>query len=112
MGHRGVVYADAAFLAEVPEFGSGDGGAQVCDDPIGNSEPVRYLLDELDCLGCCRGGDWLHLDPLSQLVDGDEYEGVAALRCFQGSHRIESPASEWPGWRDRPQSLSWDVLLL
>ena len=79
MNNGGIVHIDAASLAEVLEFGSVEGGAQVCDDPI---------------------------------VDGDEYVGVAALRCFQGSHRIESPASEWPGWRDRSQSLSRNVLLL
>ena len=82
VGHEGIVHVDAAFLAEVPNFGSGEGGAQVCDDPIGHSEPVRYLLDELGCLGCCRGGDRLHLDSLGELVDGDKYVGVAALRCF------------------------------
>ena len=52
VSHGGAVHIDAAFLAEVPEFRSGEGGAQVCDDPIGHSEPVRYLLDELGCLGC------------------------------------------------------------
>ena len=112
VSHGGVVHIDVAFLAEVPEFQSGEGGAQVCDDPIGHSEPVRYLLDELGGLGCCRGRDWLHLDPLGELVDGDEYIGVAALRGFQGSHRIDSPAGEWTGWGDRPQGLSRDVLLL
>ena len=73
---------------------------------------MRYLLDELGCLDCCCGGDRVHLDPLGELIDGDEYEGVAALRCFQGSHRIESPTGEWPGWRDSPQDLSQDMLLL
>ena len=68
VSHGGVVYVDAALLAQEPEFGSGEGRAQVCNDPIGHSEPVRYLLDELGCLGCCRGGDRLHLDPLGELV--------------------------------------------
>ena len=50
VSHRGIVYVDAIVLAEVPEFGSGEGGAQVCDDPIGHSELVRYLRDELTAL--------------------------------------------------------------
>jgi len=31
---------------------------------------------------------------------------------FKRSHRVDSPAGEWPGWRDRLQGLSRDVLLL
>ena len=84
MSHGGVVHIDVAFLAKVPEFQSGEGGAQVCDDPIGHSEPVRYLLDELGCLGCCRGSDRLHLDSLGELVDGDEYIAVSRLTRFLG----------------------------
>ena len=52
VSHGGIVYVDAALLTEDPEFGSGEGRAQVCNDPIGHSEPVRYFFNELSCLGC------------------------------------------------------------
>ena len=45
------------------------------------------------------------------IVDGNEYVGEATLCRLERSHRVESPAGEWLGWRDRPQGLSRDVLL-
>ena len=111
VSHEGVVYIDAAVLAEVPKLGSGEGGAQVRDDPVGHSKPVCYFFDELGCLGRRCSCDRLNLDPLCELVDGDEYVSVAALCRLEWSNRVESPAGEWPGRRDRPQGLSRDVLL-
>jgi hypothetical protein len=55
VSHGGVVYVDAIVLAEIPELESGEGGAQVYDDLVGNSESVCYFFDELDCLSCRCG---------------------------------------------------------
>ena len=60
----------------------GERGAQVGYDPIGYSEPVCDLLGELSCLGGRHSCDGFDLNPLGELVDGDEYMGIAALRCF------------------------------
>ena len=51
VSHRGVVYVDAIVLAEIPKHGSGEGGAQVGDDPVGYSKSMCNLLDELGHLG-------------------------------------------------------------
>jgi hypothetical protein len=92
-------------LQEVPEFGSGKGGAQVGVDPVRHSEPVCDFFNELGCL--CRrcSCDRLHPDPLGEFVDGDKYMSEAALCRLERSNRIESLAGEWPGWRDCPQGL-------
>jgi len=92
-------------LEKVPELGTGEGGTQVSDDSVRHSESVCNLLDELDRLGgACS--------PLGELVDGDEYMSEAVLCRLEWSYRVEFPACEWLGWRNRPQGLSRDVLLL
>ena len=50
VSHKGIVYVDAVVPVEIPELGPGKGGAQVRDDLVGHSEPVRYFFDELSCL--------------------------------------------------------------
>ena len=50
VSYGGIIYVDAVVLAEVLEFGSGEGGAQVGNDPIRHSDPVCYFFDELSCL--------------------------------------------------------------
>ena len=72
------------------------------DDPVRHSKSVRYLLDELGCFGCCSGCHWLDFDPFCELVDSYEYVAVSANCRLQGSHRVESPTSEWPGGRYCP----------
>ena len=75
VSHRRIVYVDAIVLAEILELESGERGAQVGYDPIGYSEPVCDLLGELSCLGGRHSCDGFDLNPLGELVDGDEYMG-------------------------------------
>ena len=77
--HEGIVDVDAVFLAVVPELGAREQSTQVCDDPVRHSELVRYLLDELGCIGCCSGCHWLDFDPIYELVDRHEYVVVSAF---------------------------------
>jgi hypothetical protein len=44
VSHGEVIYVDAVVPVEVPEFGSGEGGSQVDDDPIRHSEVRTYVL--------------------------------------------------------------------
>ena len=55
VSHGGVLYVDTIVLAEIPELGSGEGGAQVRDNTVGHSKPVCYFFDELGFLGRRRG---------------------------------------------------------
>ena len=45
VSHGGIVHVDVVFLAEIPEFGTGEGGSQVGDDPVGYTKSMCNLLD-------------------------------------------------------------------
>jgi hypothetical protein len=47
MGHRGIVDADEAILAEVLEVQPCKGHSQVGDNPVGYPEPMSDVLYEL-----------------------------------------------------------------
>ena len=51
VSHGGIVHVDVIFLTKVPKLESGEGGAQIGNDPVGYSESMYDLLDELGCFG-------------------------------------------------------------
>jgi hypothetical protein len=71
MGDRGVVNVDSVILAEIPEGGAGEGCVQIGDDPIGHTEAVCDISDELCGFFRCYFRNRSDFNPLGEFVDGD-----------------------------------------
>jgi hypothetical protein len=70
------------------------------------------LLDERRHFRRCDADDGLNHYLFGEFVHHHEDMFVATRGGSEGSYLVQSPYSEWPRWRNCPQGLSWDVLLL
>jgi hypothetical protein len=80
MHHRRVLYLDTELFGELLEFARGEVGAIVNDDAVWYAISVNDRLEKLDRRSRLLIGDWDGLDPLGELVDGDQQISVASSR--------------------------------
>ena len=64
---------DASVFTEVPKMMASKRSSEVGDNAIWETESVDDIFEELDCLLCSSRDEQFILDPLGELVDGDEY---------------------------------------
>jgi hypothetical protein len=84
VGDRGVLDVDSIVLAEILEGGAGEGCAQIGDDPIGHTEAVCDISDELCSFFRCYFRNRSDFNPLGEFVDGDQNVFVAAWAVRNG----------------------------
>ena len=73
MGNGDVFDGDASVFVEVPKVMASKRSSEVGDNAIWETESVDDIFEELDCLLCSSRDEQFILDPLGELVDGDEY---------------------------------------
>jgi hypothetical protein len=76
-------------VAEIQKLFTGELGAIVCDDTVGNPKAVDNVGEKEHSLFEPDTGDRVGLDPLGEFVDGNEQVGEAASCPFQGSDKVE-----------------------
>lgn len=81
MSDGGEIEPDVVLLAKFPKDMTGKLRAVVGDDRVWHSKAADDVVDELDSSARADTGARLHLDPLGELVDGDEEVGEA-LGCW------------------------------
>lgn len=78
--HGSKVKGNAIVIAELEEDVAGELSAIIGDDAVGDTESKYDLLDEIGGLLCSDRGNRLGLNPLGELVHGDE-DVCEAPRC-------------------------------
>jgi hypothetical protein len=63
---------DVELVTELQELSARELGPIVSDDRVGHSKPVNDVGEEHYGLLCPEIRDWAHLDPLGELVDGNQ----------------------------------------
>jgi hypothetical protein len=103
------VHTDVVLVAEFQEFLAGELGHVVSDDGVGHPEPVDDVREEHYDLLCPEIRDWVHLDPLGELVNGDQQVGVAPERLSQGPDNVQPPHGKRPRDGDHLEGVRWEV---
>jgi hypothetical protein len=70
------------------------------------------VYDELCSLFRHDSVNGTDLDPLGEFFHRHQNVLIAARSRLESSHRVKALNGKGPGWRNCPQNLSWDVLLL
>ena len=97
MGDGCKVQPDSLDAAEACEFSLGEVCAIKGDDAVGVTVPVDDVLEEGDGGFTVQLLDWLHLDPLGELVHHDQKMGHASSSRLESSHHVQAPDGEGPG---------------
>jgi hypothetical protein len=66
------IHEDVVLVAELQELPAGELGPVVDDDGVVHPEPVDNVGEERNGLLCPEVCDWVHLNPLGELVYGDK----------------------------------------
>jgi hypothetical protein len=75
------IHADVVLVAELQKLPAGELRPVV-------GEAVYDVGEECHDLLCLEISDWVHLDPLGELVDGNQQVGVAPGRLLQGPDNV------------------------
>jgi hypothetical protein len=94
VGDRGVVDVDEVILAKVPEDRASEGCTQAGDDPIGHTEAMFDVSDELNCFFRRYFRNRSYFNPLGEFVYGNQDMFVAARGGTKQSYIVETPHSE------------------
>jgi hypothetical protein len=78
-------------------------------DRIRHPEPVDGVCEERHGLLRPEIRDWAHLDPLGELVDGNQHVGVAPGRLSQVPDNVQPPHGKRPCDGDRLEGMSREV---
>jgi hypothetical protein len=70
------------------EFDSHEARIQIYDDPIGHTEAMHAVLDELDCFGCAVFYERFVLDPLGEFINGHKDVFKTTLGFLERSYLI------------------------
>jgi hypothetical protein len=92
-------------VAEIQKLFTSELGAIVCDDTVGDPKAMDNVGKEEHSLLGPDAGDRASLDPLGELVDGNEQVGEAASCPFQGSDKVEPPNGKRPRDGDSLQGV-------
>ena len=111
VGDRGIMNPNALGVTEFSEFPCCKLCFVVGDNGIHHSKALSYICDELDCLACCDGSDWVGLDPLGEFVDGYKHVRKASLGWFKWSYHVEPPDRKGPRHWYGLQLSGWNMLL-
>src|SRR5688572_17943419 len=109
MSHGGPVHPDVVILAKIQEFSTGELGAVVGDDGVGDPKAMDDVGEERHRLLGPDAVQRSDLDPLREFVDGDQQVRVAPGRLLQGTDEVQTPYSEGPSDGYCLQSLSGQV---
>ena len=91
MSYGSIVDANAVILSPTSELNSCKGLAEICNDPIGHTEPIHNVLHEFDCLCSIKLYKWLVLYPLSELVNSHVDVLETTWCSFERSNHVKPP---------------------
>jgi hypothetical protein len=103
------VYSNVVVITEVQELLSGEPGAVVGDDSIGDPKAEDNGLHKAYHLFGANFGQRISLDPLGELVDHDKHVGEAPGQFFEGSQDVQAPHGKGPYDGDGLEFLGWRV---
>src|SRR5438128_9768424 len=109
--HRSVVDFDVELFTSIFKFRARELSAIISDNSVWNAEPDYNVLQELFCLSSCNLGYRLGLNPLGELVNGDEKMCETTRRFLQRADHVEPPGCKWPSDWDSLQLLCRHVYL-
>jgi hypothetical protein len=89
-------HTDVVVVTEIQKLFTGELGAIVYDDAVGNPKAVDDVSKEEHSLLRLDAGDRTGIDPLGKFVNGNEQMGETTGCPFQGSDKVEPPNSKWP----------------
>jgi hypothetical protein len=90
------VYSDVVVITKAQELLSGELGAIVGDDNIGDPKVKDNVLDKAYRLFGANFGNGLTFDLLSELVHCDKQVGEAPECFFEGSQELQAPHNKGP----------------
>jgi hypothetical protein len=96
-------------FVEIQKFFTGELGAIVCDDTVGNPKAMDNVGEKEHSLLGPDAGDGTGLDPLGEFVDCDEQVGEAAGCPFQWSDKVEPLNGERPRDGNGLQGVCWEM---
>jgi hypothetical protein len=79
VGYCGPVHADVMLIAEIQELSTGELGAIVGDDDIGDPKSMDDVGEEKDGLLGADVSDWSSLDPFGELVNSHQQMGIPSF---------------------------------
>jgi hypothetical protein len=72
--------------------------------------PNRWMMSVKNVTTCCpEVHDWTHLDPLGELINGDQQVCVASERLSQGPDNVQPPHGKRPRDGDRLEGVRWEI---
>jgi hypothetical protein len=90
------VHLDVVIIREIQEFFPRELSVVVGDNEVRDPEAENDVLDEIHCLLGASLSQGPRLDPLSELVDGDEQVGQALMHFLERPQEVQAPHGERP----------------
>jgi hypothetical protein len=105
--HGHPIHVDMVIIAEIKKLFASELCAVVSNDGIWDPEAMNNVGKEEHHLLGFDLCDWLGLDPLQELVDGNKQVGEAPMRFLERRDKIQTLDRERPSDRDRLERLGW-----
>jgi hypothetical protein len=83
-------------LAEFPKGGANEGYTHVGNDPVGHTEVMCDVSDELCRFFRCYFRNRSDFNPLGEFVDGNQNVFVASWGSAKRSYGVEAPHGKGP----------------
>jgi hypothetical protein len=101
------VHADMVIIAEIYKLFAGELRAVVGDDGVWDPEAMNNISEEEHRLLKFDSRNWPSLNPLLELVDGDEQVGEAPGCFLKRPDKVQTPDCERPSDGDCLERLGW-----
>ncbi len=96
MRYGSVTNFDAKVFTEIFKYSTSELSAVISDDPIGYSEPVHNVDEEISSIVCRDCNDRFSFDLLGEFVNSYEEMSITTDSLFKRANHVEPPNRERP----------------